>query len=60
VQYPTLCHIKLLAARNPECFAADYRQFFCRVNDQLYIRKATPMLPACTPPPSDRQTARMI
>jgi len=38
VSYAVMCHIKLLAEREPRCFAKNYKDFFCRVSDPTFIK----------------------
>jgi vesicle coat complex subunit len=33
-----LCHVRLLLERCVEAFADDYRRFFCRQNDPIYLK----------------------
>jgi len=36
--YTILCHIYLLMSRSPHLFEAEYRHFYCKYNDPIYIK----------------------
>eukprot|EP00659_Diplonema_papillatum_P021553 gene21553-33161_t len=36
--YVCLCHIKLLISREPEVFAENYKDFYCRYNDPSFVK----------------------
>jgi vesicle coat complex subunit len=38
LSYSILKHIQLIIPRAPELFAPDYKRFYCRYNDQAYLK----------------------
>jgi vesicle coat complex subunit len=38
IMYAVLCHVKLLAERQPKAFQASHKDFFCRLSDPSYIK----------------------
>lgn len=45
--YAALCHIKVLAHRQPDLFAGDYKSFFCRFHDPTYVKVVKMDLLSC-------------
>jgi len=39
VAYPVLGHLHLLVSRAPLLYADDYKAFYCRYNDPIYVKK---------------------